>query len=330
MEDNQIFVSICCLTYNHELYIRDCLEGFIKQKTNFPFEILIHDDASTDKTQEIIREYEAIYPHIIKPLYQKENQYSKGKGISIKFQFPRAKGKYIAICEGDDYWTDPYKLQKQVDFLEKNDDYGLVYTEYDKLSQSNKRIEKNCFKNSSVIYPNTFEDFLINSWFIPPATWVFRSLILDQFYLKFKEEYVVGDLPLLLTISANYKVGYIDESMAVYRVLKSSASHFKEYDKEYKFELGIFNIHLDFATSYNVDQSLVVRMKDRFYPYILFAACILNDIGVKQKSFTHLEENKLLTKKMGYIYHITEYSLPRIVLKAYIVLKFRISNLYFR
>jgi glycosyltransferase involved in cell wall biosynthesis len=330
MEDNQIFLSICCLTYNHELYIRDCLEGFIKQKTNFLFEILIHDDASTDRTPEIIRDYERIYPELIKPIYQKENQYSKGKGISIKFQFPRAKGKYIAICEGDDYWTDPYKLQKQVDFLEKNDDYGLVYTEYDTLYQSTKRIEKNSLKCISTIYPNTFEDFLINSWFVAPVTWVFRSAILNQFYSKFKDEYVVGDLPLLLTISANYKVGYIEESMAVYRVLINSASHFKDYHKEYKFELGLFNIHLDFANHYKVEESTMTKMKDRFYPYIFQAACLLNDKEVKYLAYNHIKENKLLTKKMEFIFQITRFSFPRVIFKIYIKLKFRALNLYFK
>ena len=112
-------VSICCLAFNHEPYIREALEGFLMQKTDFPIEVLIHDDASTDGTASIIREYEERFPDIIKPIYQTENQYSKGiKNISGIFNFPRAKGKYIAMCEGDDYWTDPYKLQKQIDFLD--------------------------------------------------------------------------------------------------------------------------------------------------------------------------------------------------------------------
>ena len=117
-ENNEILVSICCITYNHEKYIRDAIEGFLMQKTDFPFEVLIHDDASTDGTADIIREYETKYPDIIKPIYQTENQYSKGIKISATYNYPRAKGKYIALCEGDDYWIDPYKLQKQVDFLE--------------------------------------------------------------------------------------------------------------------------------------------------------------------------------------------------------------------
>ena len=118
-------VSIFTLAYNHAPYIRQCLEGFLMQRTTFSFECLIHDDASTDETADIIREYESRYPDIIKPIYQTENQYSKGGGITRKFLIPRAQGKYIAICEGDDYWTDPLKLQKQVDFLETHPDYTI-------------------------------------------------------------------------------------------------------------------------------------------------------------------------------------------------------------
>lgn len=96
-------VSICTLVYNHEPYLRECFEGFVMQKTNFAFEVLVHDDASTDNSAAIIREYTAKYPNIFKPIYQTENQYSKGVKVSATYQYPRAKGKYIAICEGDDY-----------------------------------------------------------------------------------------------------------------------------------------------------------------------------------------------------------------------------------
>lgn len=133
---DKILVSICCLAYNHENYIRQCLEGFLMQKTNFEFEILIHDDASLDHTTNIIREYEQKYPEIIKPIYQTENQYSNGVGVSVNFQFPRAKGKYIAMCEGDDYWTDPLKLQKQVDFLEANEEYVLTYSDIEAFDEN--------------------------------------------------------------------------------------------------------------------------------------------------------------------------------------------------
>ena len=121
----EIMVSIICNAFNHENYIRDALEGFVMQKTNFEFEVLIHDDASTDKTADIIREYEAKYPDLIKPIYQTENQYSKGNGMVGKIQLERAKGKYISYCEGDDYWTDPLKLQKQYDALEAHPEVDI-------------------------------------------------------------------------------------------------------------------------------------------------------------------------------------------------------------
>ena len=123
-----IIVSVSCITYNHAPYIRACLDGFLMQKTSFVFEILIHDDCSTDGTREIIEEYSKKYPDIIFPIFQTENQYSKGvRGMMARFNFPRSRGKYIALCEGDDYWSDPYKLQRQVDFLEANTDFSICF-----------------------------------------------------------------------------------------------------------------------------------------------------------------------------------------------------------
>lgn len=121
-------VSICCLAYNQEAYIAQTLQSFIDQITDFPFEVLVHDDASTDKTADIIRQFEAKYPDIIKPIYQTENQHSKNVRISFTYQYPRATGKYIAMCEGDDYWIDPHKLQKQVDYMEAHPDCHLCFT----------------------------------------------------------------------------------------------------------------------------------------------------------------------------------------------------------
>ena len=132
-----IAVSIICNAYNHELYIRDALESFVMQRTSFTFEVLVHDDASTDKTADIIREYEAKYPDIIKPIYQTENQYTKG-GVT-RFQEPRIKGKYVAFCEGDDYWTDPYKLQKQYDVMEAHPEVDICAHSAIKINAENKQ-----------------------------------------------------------------------------------------------------------------------------------------------------------------------------------------------
>lgn len=124
-QDNDIKVSVFCLAYNHEKYIRQTLEGFVLQKTNFNYEVIIHDDASSDNTPQIIKEYSEKYPEIIKPIYQTENQYSKGIEIISSIMFPVSKGKYLAFCEGDDYWNDPLKIQKQYDALEAHSECSM-------------------------------------------------------------------------------------------------------------------------------------------------------------------------------------------------------------
>ncbi len=125
MENRPCLVSVLCTAYNHEEYIRSALEGFVNQKTDFAFEVLVNDDASTDKTAEIIREYAEKYPDIIRPFYHEENQFSKGIGyVYENIFYPNARGKYLAFCEGDDCWTDDTKLRRQAEFMEAHPDYS--------------------------------------------------------------------------------------------------------------------------------------------------------------------------------------------------------------
>ena len=123
--DNQIAVSVYCLTYNHEKYIRKTLDGFVMQKTSFPFEVIVHDDASTDGTAAIVKEYEEKYPSIIKGIYQKENQKSQGVNIYVKHILPLIHGRYVASCEGDDFWINENKLQMQYDAMEAHPECSL-------------------------------------------------------------------------------------------------------------------------------------------------------------------------------------------------------------
>src|SRR5690554_6858952 len=153
MEKNALMVSICCQTYNHKDYIVEALESFLMQQTDFPFEILLRDDASTDGTAEICKEYAQNHPNIIKLLAYQENQFQKG--ISpFRDNVKRAKGKYIAMCEGDDYWTDPLKLQKQVDFLEANPEYVMTGHDAFIINEKGQKVSKsklpdNCKKDVS-------------------------------------------------------------------------------------------------------------------------------------------------------------------------------------
>ncbi len=241
-------VSISCITYNHESYIRQCLDGFMMQKTNFAFEILIHDDASTDKTADIIREYETKYPEIIKPIYQTVNQYSKGIKISITFNFPRAKGKYIALCEGDDYWTDPHKLQRQVDFLEANSDFGLVHTNFVAYNQKEDTYREITFKRDT---GNVFDKFLETNQ-VGALTVLFRKEILAPVYQEefIKKRFLMGDYPMWLYIARFYKIGYIDEETAVYRVLPESMSNTQNKIKAAYFKSSVLEIRAYFAKQY--------------------------------------------------------------------------------
>lgn len=172
-----VLVSIVSLAYNHAPFIRQCLDGFVMQKTNFNFEVLIHDDASMDETADIIREYEKKYPDIIKPIYQTENQYSKGVKILADILFPSAKGRYIALCEGDDYWTDPYKLQKQVDFLEANPDYVMCSHNFKVYHEEKKTfIIDSYYDNYSEQKNCTYTlDEYFNLWYTQPLTCIFRN-----------------------------------------------------------------------------------------------------------------------------------------------------------
>jgi glycosyltransferase involved in cell wall biosynthesis len=133
---DQPVVSICCITFNHESYVEDALKSFLMQETEFPFEILIHDDASSDRTSSIIQEYEAKYPEIIKPIYQKENQFSKGIHPNPTFNFSRAKGEFIALCEGDDFWISNDKLEKQVAALQENPECVLCFHDAKKIDDA--------------------------------------------------------------------------------------------------------------------------------------------------------------------------------------------------
>src|SRR5690606_30550733 len=215
-ESSPPLVSICCITYNHVHFVRDALEGFLMQKTNFPIEILIHDDASTDGTEELIRDYEVKYPEIIKPIYETENQYVKGRKGSRTFNFPRAKGKYIAMCEGDDFWIDPLKLQKQVDFLEANPTFSGTFhetrvLEYNEQQQDNR--ERVYGRNAPDIC--TVEDTLSTYSLFHTSSFLFRSscYVLPDWI----SDVISADMALFSIVAGFGPIKKIPGIMSVYR-----------------------------------------------------------------------------------------------------------------
>lgn len=205
-------VSICCVTYNHEKYIRQCLEGFVVQQTNFLFEILVHEDASTDDTAIILKEYEIKYPHLFKCVYQTENQFLKQNTLT-NILFPMAKGKYISLCEGDDYWTDEYKLQKQVDFLEANEEYNICFHQV-KILKNNKLVEN--YITQTPERTTTIED-LSKGNFIHTVSSVFRNNLLNGLP-KWFGDLNAGDYPLHMLLAEKGKIFFMNECMSVYRI----------------------------------------------------------------------------------------------------------------
>lgn len=217
-EMKNIVVSIICLTYNHEKYISDALDGFVSQKVNFGFEIIVHDDASTDNTARIITEYQKKYPGIIKPILEKENLYSTNRAQIAKNIMEQISGEYIALCEGDDYWTNNNKLQQQFDIMKSNSNIGMcthntaIMRENQIIGIYGKSVPTGLYEKESALRLPYFQT---SSYFMKKEMWV--KIYIDP--PKYKIIARVGDEPTLLFVRSNASVYHIGETMSVYRYL---------------------------------------------------------------------------------------------------------------
>lgn len=225
--NGQLLVSIQCAVYNHEPYLRQCLDGFVMQKTNFKFEAIVHDDASTDRSSAIIKEYADKYPDIIKPIFEAENQYSKGDGSLSRIMDAASIGKYIAICEGDDYWTDENKLQKQVDWLENHPDYVLIA---DNALVCNSITNKEYLFNQSEDKDYLIADMIKTRRF-PTAGVLYRKKAQDGFYETCRYSY---DTMLWCYLATKGKIHFCSQVSSVYR---RGMQGITEYTGRYKFAL---------------------------------------------------------------------------------------------
>lgn len=295
-QEKTIQVSIRCSVYNHEPYLRQCLDGFVMQKTNFAFEAIVHDDASTDKSADIIREYAAKYPDIIKPIYETENQYSKHDGSKRRIMNNAIcqTAKYIAFCEGDDYWTDPLKLQKQFDFLEANPEYGMVHTKTEVYHQASMR---QVGYAGSTFNAETGDIIIRNT--ITTLTVMIRKCIMLEYINEIKPEvrgWKMGDYPLWIYCYIKSKIKFIDQITGVYRILPESASHSNDCDKIIEFKLSVIDIQKFYIDKYKglkiwANNTLDV-IKLRFYidNRIIIATCKNKEI--KNNQYLFLSKNK--------------------------------------
>lgn len=209
-------VSVYCLVYNHEQYVRSALEGFVNQITTFDYEVFVHDDASTDASAKIIQEYAEKYPEIIKPIYQTVNQYSRGIDFESIYILPKLSGEYIAVCEGDDYWTDPSKLQRQVDFLDSHPDY-VACVHNTVLLDMKSGTEKIMYEHSQDEDITFLEAAQGGRSAFQTSSLMYRMQYANN-DPDFFEKAEVDDYPRAMYLTLSGKVRFLNRVMSVYRL----------------------------------------------------------------------------------------------------------------
>ena len=248
-------VSVCVATYQHENYIGQCLDGILKQKTSFEYEVIIGEDESDDNTRFICLEYANKYPNKIR-LFLRNRKTSQcflnneflGRFNGI-WNRMSARGKYIAICEGDDYWTDPLKLQKQVNYLQKNNDCSLVFTNY-----------SNQYDNNKLISNKEISDYSFSGIFkanpIRTVSCCFRKSYLDELMCTLSQSHAFIDLSIFLFMACKGKIGLINEDTCVYRYHYSSVTHSREIESKLNFIKVKFEIRNYFLENFSADSNL--------------------------------------------------------------------------
>ena len=303
-------ISICCATYNHAKYLSETIEGFVNQITSFKYEILIHDDASTDGTADIIRHYTKLYPNIIRPIYQIENQYSKGVGIHATLLWPNTRGKYIAQCEGDDYWTNPHKLQTQLDFMESNPDCTLCVHKVNRISATTNEALGPIQPSNYSRYFSMDEIIKGGGGLFGTNSMLFRTSCLNGFP-KFLQELPVGDYPLVIQCALKGSVFYINSPMAVSRrnAPKSWTVHYANSPHEViKLRLELIDMlnNLDKHTNYTYSKSIQEKVLDYNFRILL-----LNN---NYSALFEPKYKKLLKNRYSFLNRIKLYLLSKHIL----------------
>ncbi|MDP4184308.1 MAG: glycosyltransferase [Bacteroidota bacterium] len=256
-----IMVSIYMITYNHEKYITQAIDSILTQNVQFNYEIVIGEDCSQDSTRSIIMEFAQKFPGIFNLILQEHNVGIFENQMAV---FKACRGKYIALLEGDDYWTDPFKLQKQVDFMEANPEYGMVHTDFDEKRDS---VFQNYNRCHSLRIPegNIFDNLLGDQWLIHTPTIMVRAVLIKEYrtfyYANIEEtqKWLFDDIGIFLYVASRSKIKYFDYSTAVYRILEESCCHSKSWHQRLLNGCSLYDIKLFFVRKYNVKNQKIVR-----------------------------------------------------------------------
>lgn len=286
-------VSVIMMTYNHESFIKEAIEGVLIQECDFEVELIIANDKSPDKTDEVVLD---LIKHHKNGHWINYTKHKVNKGIHYNFIWAtkQCQGKYIAICEGDDYWIDPLKLRKQVDFLEKNEEYGVVHTDnhlyYQDTNQLIKSINKERDKNFTDI-KNIAEGIILGNYEIHTLTSLFRnSLIQDKVDFNSFHKYKMGDLPLWLTLSQHTRYHYLDEPTAVYRRSQNTASNPSNIIQKLDFQISSKEVRYIFAEKFNLSTKIIEKASDNYNRTILRKAFEISDSNMASVAFSNLNK----------------------------------------
>jgi len=293
-------VSITCVVFNHENFIEDTLDGFLSQNTNYSFEVLIHDDVSTDATVEIIERYRKKFPNIIKPLYQKVNQYSQGNN-PLAILFSEVKGEYMAHCDGDDHWTDENKLQLQITEMKKYPELDMSFHYASGLFAKKKCNTYGKQGDENRVF-TTQEVILGGGEFCATSSLIFRSRLLKKIPKWFYKT-MVGDYPIqVLGAASGEGALYINKNMSIYRVGDSTSwtSALKETENSYK-QLHLANRFLNdlnetLEKKYNPEFTKVIADKN-------FAFLCKTSFPIEYRENLYKEFEHTLTAKQKRIWH---------------------------
>ena len=265
-----IMVSVWCTTYNHFSYIRDALDSFISQQTNFPYEIIVHDDCSTDGTAEILQEYQSKYSEIIKPIFEKENLYSKGIPFARDIFKKNMNGKYVAVCDGDDFWCNPLKIQRQFDYMEAHKDCSLMmHNGYFLNAKNNRKKLINPYPTTEILTEN---DVIVEGKHMPPTASMFYRRTDREEMPSFFWDAPVGDRTLRLFLLTRGYVYYEDDPMCMYRINvpgsfgKRTASS-KEYSETILKRMEAFFDTYNTYTNYSHDYAVQIAKSREYYHY---------------------------------------------------------------
>jgi len=293
-------ISVGVMGYNQEKYVRQTMDCILAQQCSYPFEIVIGDDASSDNTRVILEEYQRKHPKMIRLLPKAPN-----KGVLRNYAdvIRACKGKYIAFCHCDDYWHDPLKLQKQVDFLEQNPDYGLIHTDADfYLEKSNSTL----YSYHSKTHPNmpegdVFEDLILGRFSIITPTALYSRAAMDK-YVDFDEferaGFLYEDLPTWLELSKHVKVKFLQDSTSTYRVIEDSHSHPRNGDRKLYLLEGHYNMKKHFIKKYNVPAEVVKKFEIQFNQLKFNLAYKWRKSKEAAQAFEILKQEKLVTPKL--------------------------------